>query len=387
MIIRKIAVLALALCLILALAVPASAQGGFIAVQRSENALRVNGGLADCDKYSIGDYNYFKLRDLAALLDGTAAQFDVDYDEASRKIVVKTGQPYTHRAAGDLVKGTNQYALGRASTQSLVVDGVEQTGISAYYIRLYGKEDGNNYFKLRDLAPILGFSVGYDPDTNAALIGSDILSLGNVRLTETADAGRDYLNRITFLGDSTTYGIGYYYRLGYTDLCPATQVWTPKSGTLTLSYWSTATIVYPTTGEEITIVEAVRRATPEYLLITLGVNGIAMMDKDWFIRDYTALVRAVQEASPRTKLILNSIYPVAPSWKYQGDINNTKIRAANEWIEQIAADTGCRFLYSFESVVGADGNLPESSHNGDGLHLNGETFGVVMQYIRTHKCP
>ena len=32
----------------------------------------------------------------------------------------------------------------------------------------------------------------------------------------------------------------------------------------------------------------------------------------------------------------------------------------------------------------ADGSLPEESHNGDGIHLNGDTFEVVMEYIRTH---
>ena len=55
-----------------------------------------------------------------------------------------------------------------------------------------------------------------------------------------------------------------------------------------------------------------------------------------------------------------------------------------ETVERIAGDTGCRFLNSFEAVVGEDGNLPLSSQNGDGLHLTGEAFGIVMNYIRTH---
>ncbi len=205
-----------------------------------------------------------------------------------------------------------------------------------------------------------------------------------VRLAETPDAGRDYLDKFVFLGDSTTYGIGVYYGYGYTELCPPSQVWTPSSGTLTLSYYNIATVVYPETKEEIPIADAVARGKPEYMLITLGVNGIAFMDEEWFIRDYTALVQMIQEASPDTKIILNSIYPVATSYKYQKDINNEKIRAANGWIERIAEDTGTRFLNSYEALVGPDGNLPESSQNGDGLHLNGESFTTVMQYIRTH---
>ena len=205
-----------------------------------------------------------------------------------------------------------------------------------------------------------------------------------VRLAETADAGHGYLDRFVFLGDSTTYGIGYYYDRGYTDLCPPNQVWTPASGTLTLSNYKIATVVYPETGEEIPIEEAVARAKPEYLMITLGVNGVSFMDEEWFIQDYTALVELIRQASPDTKIILNSIYPVAASYQHQNDINNEKIRAANGWIERIAEDTGVRFLNSFESLVGEDGYLSEESQT-DGIHLTGEAFGKVMKYIRTHE--
>ncbi len=206
----------------------------------------------------------------------------------------------------------------------------------------------------------------------------------SVRLAETEDAGRDYLDRLVFLGDSTTYGIGYYYEQGYTELCPSSQVWTPTSGTLTLSQYNIATIVYPETGEELTITEAVTQAEPEYLYITLGVNGVSFMDEEWFKRDYSALVESIRAASPDTKIVLNSIYPVAASYAHQDEISNEKIRAANGWIEQVATDTGCRFLYSYEAVVDESGNLPEERQNGDGIHLNGEAFTEVMYYIRTH---
>ncbi|MCD7767802.1 MAG: GDSL-type esterase/lipase family protein [Oscillospiraceae bacterium] len=187
------------------------------------------------------------------------------------------------------------------------------------------------------------------------------------------------------MGDSTTYGIGYYYEQGYTELCPSSQVWTPASGTLTLSQYNIATIVYPETGEELTITEAVTQAEPEYLYnITLGVNGVSFMDEEWFKRDYSALVESIRAASPDTEIVLNSIYPVAASYAHQDEISNEKIRAANGWIEQVATDTGCRFLYSYEVVVDESGNLPEERQNGDGIHLNGEAFTEVMYYIRTH---
>ena len=54
-----------------------------------------------------------------------------------------------------------------------------------------------------------------------------------------------------------------------------------------------------------------------------------------------------------------------------------------EWIESVAEQTGTRFLYSWETLA-VQGKLPESAQNGDGLHLTGEAFTRVMQYIRTH---
>lgn len=203
------------------------------------------------------------------------------------------------------------------------------------------------------------------------------------RLAETPDAGSAYLDKLTFLGDSTTYGLKAYAVLSGGQ--ETKQVWTPANGTLTLSYQSIATIVYPETGEEIPITDAVERAKPEYMVITLGVNGVSFMDEENFKREYTDLVTRIQETSPDTKIILNSIYPVATNYEYLNDINNEKICAANIWIEQVAEDTGTRFLNSFEAIVGTDGWLPAEYSNGDGLHLNTAGFNIILDYIRTHE--
>ena len=52
----------------------------------------------------------------------------------------------------------------------------------------------------------------------------------------------------------------------------------------------------------------------------------------------------------------------------------------------MATELGLRYLNCHEALA-VDGKLPESSHNGDGLHLTGESFGKVMEYIRTHALP
>lgn len=201
-------------------------------------------------------------------------------------------------------------------------------------------------------------------------------------LAESEDAGQEYIDRMIFLGDSTTNGLRSYGMLS--DGTDTTQVWTPTSGTLTLAYHSTATIVYPDESVEISIVDAVTRKKPDILVITLGVNGVSFMDEQYFKDEYTKLIESILEASPDTKIICNSIYPVENDYKYIGDINNTNIPAANGWIYDVAIATGTRYADSASVLKASDGSLNESLGNGDGIHLGPDGYQAVLDYLRTH---
>ena len=214
--------------------------------------------------------------------------------------------------------------------------------------------------------------------TDPVVASSSPSSNTETRLGETADMGQAYVDKFVFLGDSTTYGLGYY------DVVSDSQVWTPASGTLTLSLWSTATIVYPEDGSELSIKDAVAKKQPEYMLITLGVNGVSFMDEEYFVTEYTSLVLAIKEASPNTKIILNSIYPVSASYPAENGITNEKINAANTWIERIASSTGAKFLDSESVIKDANGAMPDNYSNDKALHLNADGFGLVINYLRTH---
>ena len=224
------------------------------------------------------------------------------------------------------------------------------------------------------------------PSTNTPQTTLDYLSLyPDTVLAETADAGQAYIDKIVFLGDSTTYGLRAYKMLaGGKD---TTQVWTPKTGTLTLSQASFATIVYPETDEELTIADAVAKKKPEYLVITLGVNGVAFMKEDYFKSEYKKIIDSVQTASPDTKIICQSIFPVAKSYARLDSINNDLIDAANKWICEIAAECGVKYLDTNSALRDADGWLPEDYHNGDGMHLQTNSFTIELNNIRTHAWP
>ena len=133
-------------------------------VVASAQTVTVNGAAVETEVYNINGHNYFKLRDVAAMLTGTRSQFNVGYDEAQRLVTVSSGEAYTV-ADTDLVKGEDKSASCVPSSQIITVDG-ETVDIEAYNI------GGHNFFKLRDLGALLGFYVEYDTATNTAAIKS-----------------------------------------------------------------------------------------------------------------------------------------------------------------------------------------------------------------------
>jgi len=204
----------------------------------------------------------------------------------------------------------------------------------------------------------------------------------SIVLSETPDAGDTYINSIIFLGDSTTYGLKYYEVLDGGR--QTKQVWTPTSGTLTLDKQSFSKIYYPDNDSEILIKEAAALKQPQYMIITLGVNGISYLDETTFKKEYTNLIKDIHAASPDTVIMLQSIFPVARSYQYQKSINNEKINAANTWVVEIATELGLRYLNTASVLMDAEGYLPEEYQNGDGLHLNEVSAALVIKYIRTH---
>lgn len=198
-----------------------------------------------------------------------------------------------------------------------------------------------------------------------------------VELAETEDMGQEYLDKIVFLGDSTTNGLASY------GLIPEGRVWTPQNGTLSIFRWDVDQISLRDDGVTMFMDEALALKKPEYLLVTLGVNGVSLLGEEDFTSFYSSMVDALMAASPDTKIILNSIYPVGASYG-DNSINNEKINAANGWIRNIAQEKGLRYLNSASAITDANGYLPEGYDNGDGLHPNPETYGMILDYIRTH---
>ena len=120
----------------------------------TNDKLTVNGAAADPTVYKIDGSNYFKIRDVAALLNGTEKQFAVGYDGEKNSVTATTGQGYA-KQSGDLAgAATGGDKTAAPSNDTVYVDG-QKIDAEVYKI------DGGNYFKLRDLGKALNFYVGW----------------------------------------------------------------------------------------------------------------------------------------------------------------------------------------------------------------------------------
>lgn len=127
------------------------------------NAIRLDGSTVKPAGYNINDENYFKLRDIAYLMNGTLAQFDVGWDAATSSITLNTGTAY--QQVGGEMGGAAAKPTIRESNAKVLVNGVAVSMI-AYNI------NGNNYFRLRDVGTQIGFTVDYDAKSRAILLES-----------------------------------------------------------------------------------------------------------------------------------------------------------------------------------------------------------------------
>ena len=132
--------------------------------RRSNQQLVVDGVPVEAEVYNIDDLNYFRLRDIAALLTGTGSQFDVQYNQDLRAIILSPGTSYV-KQDGDLEIGEDKSDTAVASTQHVRMGG----GLVSELTKIYNI-GGNNYFQLRELGGLLGFAVGYDPATRTMTI-------------------------------------------------------------------------------------------------------------------------------------------------------------------------------------------------------------------------
>ena len=220
--------------------------------------------------------------------------------------------------------------------------------------------------KKEEPAPSVSESVA-DPTSGGNLSGHyQIDNASTALLTETADAGTDYLNDTLFLGDSNTVRL---YNNGLISL----QQFCAKEGIVT----------FKKDSNHYTIPQAVAMMKPRRVVMTFGTNDTGMEVPD-FIAHYTALIQAIQQSYPYTDIIVNTVPPVPADHSNYPHMDQAKIDDFNMALLDLCEQLGVRFLNSAEALKGSDGYGVADYYTSGDIHLKSAGLKAVLSYLRTH---
>ena len=225
-------------------------------------------------------------------------------------------------------------------------------------------------------APSVSESVA-DPTSGGDLSGHyQIDNASTALLTETADAGTDYLNDTLFLGDSNTVRL---YNNGLISL----QQFCAKEGIGTQVALNEGIVTFKKDSNHYTIPQAVAMMKPRRVVMTFGTNDTGMEVSD-FIAHYTALIQAIQQSYPYTDIIVNTVPPVPADHSNYPHMDQAKIDDFNMALLDMCEQLGVRFLNSAEALKGSDGYGIADYYTSGDIHLKSAGLKAVLNYLRTH---
>ena len=230
--------------------------------------------------------------------------------------------------------------------------------------------------KKEEPAPSVSESVA-DPTPGEDLSGHyQIDNASTALLTETADAGTDYLNDTLFLGDSNTVRL---YNNGLISL----QQFCAKEGIGTQVALNEGIVTFKRDPNHYTIPQAVAMMKPRRVVMTFGTNDTGMEVPD-FIAHYTALIQAIQQSYPYTDIIVNTVPPVPADHSNYPHMDQAKIDDFNMALLDLCEQLGVRFLNSAEALKGSDGYGIADYYTSGDIHLKSAGLKAVLNYLRTH---
>ena len=195
---------------------------------------------------------------------------------------------------------------------------------------------------------------------------------------------------VVFFGDSTTA------HLAVRGGIPSAQVWSGAQSTVKFTDVNTGRCVHLSTGEDLTLAQAVKKTRPAVLVITVGVSGGAgVLSKENFKAIYTQMLQTVRAASPSTKIYVQSILPLGnlkskigilkvdfdPTVKYYKKITKESVVEANGWIKEVCASLGVPYINTHDHLTDENGYLKQEYQNDEYMHLTAKAYEVILSTI------
>ena len=123
------------------------------------------------------------------------------------------------------------------------------------------------------------------------------------------------------------------------------------------------------------------------IFLLIGTNDLSRGKSiDEVAKNVEKIVERVKRESPKTKLYVQSVFPVNPKFnKFLGHMNRQKdIAALNAKIKAVAARHGVTYIDVYKSLVIPSTDVMNPEYTNDGLHLLGKGYQKWVEVLKPY---
>lgn len=197
-----------------------------------------------------------------------------------------------------------------------------------------------------------------------------------VKLKQTDNKGNDYFNSLILVGDSNMKNM---YEYGHVNNGKSWS--TPCLHAESIHY--TNLNIYGT-GLQMTLIDAVKKYKPEKMILNFGSFSSLWISEEVFVNSSKSMIEKIKEASPNTKIVLISIYPVTKNGINNDNFSQNSINKRNFKLLEIAKEYNLKYLDVQTVLKDSTGYGNPSYYISDGFHLTSYGQSIVKEYIKTH---
>lgn len=183
-----------------------------------------------------------------------------------------------------------------------VVSNIDSSMLGTYSVKYTVEDKAGNKTIVERSVEVVDNNILSNPVSTFRLNGL----FGNVML-EKSEEEYSYMDDAVIVGDSN---IRFLYQKG--QYLNANQVWGKNN--LNAGDISTAKVMIHETGEELKVVDAVKKYQPKYLIASFGITSTSFLTKQVFIDKVIQFFELMEEECPNTKLVVVSILPVSKDY-------------------------------------------------------------------------
>lgn len=132
----------------------------------------------------------------------------------------------------------------------------------------------------------------------------------------------------------------------------------------------------------------ITKGKPSKIFLLIGTNDLSRgKSVDEIAKNVEKIVERVKRESPKTKLYVQSVFPVNPkvNTKFSGHMDRKKdIAALNAKIKAVAARHGVTYIDVYKSLVIPSTDVMNPEYTNDGLHLLGKGYLKWVEVLKPY---